>query len=214
MHPNLGLIFGAELWHRTPVLVIELLEGGTLAERLTRGPLPVDEAVSLTLSLCGAVDALHSAGLLHGDIKPSNIGFTANGTPKLLDFGLARLLSTTTIPSAELADAAVSQSTIGGTPLYLPPEAFEHARPSSAFDRWALGVVLFEMIAGRHPFVDQGLAGLKRRLAGTPDTSALAAAPPPLVSAIEAALARDPARRPESASAFAAMLQAAMRRSV
>ena len=203
IHPQLGLIFGAEMWHRTPVLVMEFLAGGTLADRLRKGPLPVDEAVALAASLCTAAGALHDAGVLHGDIKPSNVGFTENGVPKLIDFGLARLVSTDSSPAPSVdGDAADrSASAVGGTPLYLPPEAFTGARPSPAFDLWALALVLFEMLTGRHPFFP-----VKR--SAVPDVRDVNPAVPGEVAALLlSALSADPAQRPPTAAAFARRLR-------
>ena len=93
MHPNLALIFAAESWHGMPMLVVEFLEGGSLADRLRGGRrLPLTEVLALGVSLSDGLEHLHAAGILHRDIKPSNIGYTAAGQPKLLDFGLARIL--------------------------------------------------------------------------------------------------------------------------
>jgi hypothetical protein len=207
IHPNLALIFGAETWRRTPVLVMEFLDGGTLADRLRRGRLPIDEAVALARTLAGALAALHGAALVHGDVKPSNIGFTAGGVPKLLDFGLARLREREA-PDDRLAFAADdrSLSAVGGTPLYLPPEAFGGARPSAAFDLWALAVVLFESLAGANPFAAPTLEGVRRRIGATradvrdwrPDV------PAELAGALRTALSRDAAQRPGSALEFLA----------
>ena len=91
-HPNLALIFGAESWYGRPILVCELLAGGTLADRHARGRLPVDQVIGLGIALADVLAAIHDAGVLHRDLKPSNIGFTEHGAPKLLDFGLARML--------------------------------------------------------------------------------------------------------------------------
>ncbi len=94
-HPNLALIFGAETWHGTPALVFEYLEGGTLGDRLQHGPLPASQVVQLGLAMSDVLDRIHAAGILHRDIKPSNIGYAGDGTPKLLDFGLARIMEDT-----------------------------------------------------------------------------------------------------------------------
>src|SRR3989442_1295016 len=93
-HTNLALIFGAETWRGTPLLIVEYLEAGTLADRLRRGPLPVAEVTNLGMALADGLTRVHNAGLLHRDIKPSNIGFTADGVPKLFDFGVAKIVAT------------------------------------------------------------------------------------------------------------------------
>ena len=91
-HPNLAMIYGVEFFRGVPMLVVEYLAGGTLADRLRRGPLPWPDALALGATLAEVVDRMHVAGILHRDIKPSNVGFTAEGVPKLLDFGLARAI--------------------------------------------------------------------------------------------------------------------------
>ena len=202
IHPHLALIFGVEVWQRTPVLVIEFLSGGTLADRLRQVErMPVSDAIALGRSLADALAALHGAGLLHGDIKPSNIGFTAHGTPKLLDFGLSAL----TGPGLD-GDAEV----LAGTPMYLPPEAFEGERPSEAFDLWALSLVVFETIAGAHPFKAPTLDGVKA-LIRSPRPPDLRARRPDVPPALSEMLAQclDPRRerRPRSAADWALALE-------
>jgi hypothetical protein len=170
-HPNLALIFGAEVWQGQPLLVIEYLPGGTLADRLRRGPLGVRKAILLGIAMTAVLEAIHRAGVLHRDIKPSNIGFTADGIPKLLDFGLARLISSTAVistrrpllaararrpwarlASEQLTARSVTDGVVRGTPLYMSPEAADGQSPDSSFDLWSLNVVLYEAIFGRHPF--------------------------------------------------------------
>ncbi len=164
-HENLSVIFGAETWLDTPILVVELLVGGTLADRLRKGPIPCAQALDIGIALTRGVERLHRAGVLHCDIKPSNIGFTRDAVPKLLDFGLATVLqprpatSTTTTRSASTAErfgVATSvedeEMRFAGTPRYMSPEALAGQPRQQASDIWSLTVVLFEMIAGAPPF--------------------------------------------------------------
>jgi hypothetical protein len=153
-HPNLATILGQESWRGTPILVCEYLHRGTLEQRLTRGPLAVREALSLAVTLLDALDYMHGQGVLHRDIKPSNIAFAIDGTPKLLDFGLTGLMerSQGLAPADGAASVPAMGTTLAGTIAYLPPAAFRGETPSVLFDLWALTVVLFESITGRHPF--------------------------------------------------------------
>ena len=153
-HPNLATILGQESWRGTPVLVCEYLHRGTLQQRLARGPLDVTEALSLTLTLLDALDYMHRQGVPHRDIKPSNIAFAVDGTPKLLDFGLTGLMerSQALMPGDETTTVPAMGTTLAGTIADLPPAAFRGETPSVLFDLWALTVVLFESITGRHPF--------------------------------------------------------------
>jgi hypothetical protein len=170
MHPNLALIYGAERWKGTLLLIFEYLDGGTLLDSLRKGPLTVEEAIGLGTLLADALDRVHGSGVLHRDIKPSNIGYTSDGVPKLLDFGLAAILDRsrdTCTPPAVLstdmglieeltwglhpsASLTLTQQLIG-TPLYLSPEAVAGHPPDPSFDLWSLSMVLYEAVAGRHP---------------------------------------------------------------
>jgi serine/threonine protein kinase len=156
-HPSLAQIFGVEIWRRTPVLVAEYLPNGTMASLLRDGPVEVARLFDIARALADALAALHDRGILHRDIKPSNIGFSRTNVPKLLDFGLARLIERSgrgdAAAPAIRADSPVSgTSTLAGTPLYLSPEAFAGAPPDVGRDLWALSVVLFEAVVGEHPF--------------------------------------------------------------
>ncbi len=150
-HPAIAQIHGLETWRGRPLLVVEFLPGGTLAARLARGPLSSAEAVRVTVALSEALTALHDAGYVHGDVKPSNIGFASDGSPKLLDFGLARLTDDHDQPS-------------GGTLPYLSPEVLRGGRAGEADDVWSLCVVLYEMVAGRRPFLGDGADGIADRI--------------------------------------------------
>jgi hypothetical protein len=219
-HPNLAMIYGAETWRSVPILIVEFLEGGTLASRLQRGPLNAAEVIGLGRTLSGALAHLHAAGILHRDVKPSNVGFAKDGTPKLLDFGLARLIDDEAIvlesdapppvgSAGDRATRAALTSQIAGTPLYLSPEAVSGQSPDVSFDLWALAIVLLEASLGRHPWIDMPLGKLLERIRtqGAPDLySTFPNGPNPLHDFLREALSQDPSRRPQSAADFAAGL--------
>jgi GAF domain-containing protein len=159
-HRNLAALHGLETWRGVPMLVMEFLDGGTLADRLKHGPLSVRETIDLGIALANALVVLHAAGILHRDIKPSNIGFAADGTPKLLDFGLAKLASTIrppgTLSTVDDSTCSVALSTgpqaLRGTPAYLSPWVLTGELPSTRDDCWSLGVTLLEACTGSNPF--------------------------------------------------------------
>jgi hypothetical protein len=210
-HPNLAAIHAAEAWNGIPMLVVEYLPGGTLDARLAGGPLSPAEAMTIAAALALALARLHDAGVLHRDVKPSNIGFAADGTPKMLDFGVARVLEAAREAEAPPVEwltvatpipAATDPAEWGGTPLYLSPEAVMGHRPDVSFDLWALCMVLYESVAGRHPFAGDPPAQALLRIydAAVPDARALAPhLPPPLAAFLRDALHADIRRRPASA---------------
>lgn len=229
-HHNLAAIYAIESWRGRPCLVLELLKGGTLADRIADGPLPALAVIDLGLDLTGALERIHSGGILHRDLKPSNIGFAADGTPKLLDFGLARILTDRPeAPSAEdrraqglpaviLSDAktltqlaVTGAGAMVGTPLYMSPEALAREPPDPAVDLWSLAVVLWEAAAGRHPFVGDDDRDTSHRLRHLrlPDLAALRPdCPAALVGLLERALSPVRRRRPQSARDFRSRLLA------
>ncbi len=159
-HPNIASIYGLEESDGARCLVLELVEGQTLAERLVRGPLPLEEALQVVQQIASALEAAHEKGIIHRDLKPANVKITPAGTVKVLDFGLAKALQD---------DAAVSPGTdlslsptitrgdtrygvILGTAPYMSPEQARGKPVDKRADIWSLGCVLFECLAGRRPF--------------------------------------------------------------
>jgi serine/threonine protein kinase len=173
-HPNLAVIYGAETWRGTPLLIVEYLAGGTLADRLRKQPMALEEVVALGVALSAALERMHRMGMLHRDVKPSNVGYADDGTPKLLDFGLARLLgrsSGDTQPGVSaltptLTDlvGASAYTHLSGTPLYLSPEAVSGAAPDVSVDLWSLTVMLFEALTGICPFQGTSIADVFERI--------------------------------------------------
>lgn len=147
-HPHLATLHGMELWRGSPLLFVEYLPGGSLATRLRSGPVSRGEARRVFEQVLDALDHLHRRQLIHGDIKPSNIGFATDDTVKVLDFGLAR-----TIAASEGDDTGARPEWWGGTVAYLPPDVMSGAGPMADADLWAIAVVAFEMWSGHHPFL-------------------------------------------------------------
>ncbi|MCY4598689.1 MAG: serine/threonine-protein kinase [Acidobacteria bacterium] len=196
-HPAIAQVYGLETWRGRPLLIVELLSRGTLAARIARGPLSATEAVAVAVTVAEALEELHGAGYLHGDIKPSNIGFTSDGTTKLLDFGLAHLTDERNQPA-------------GGTVLYTSPELLAAGAARAADDVWARSVVLYEMVAGRHPFIGgdrDAVVGRIRRQRIQPGGEPGDDASAKVLSAARAILTARPSERPATARAFADRLR-------
>ena len=202
-HPAIAHVHGIESWRSRPFLVAELLPGGTLADRLRRGPVPAARAVDIAVLLADALAALHEAGYMHGDIKPSNVGFTSDGSPKLLDFGLAR----------ETGDVA----TRGGTVRYLSPEVLSGRPADEADDVWSLCVMLHEIATGEHPFAGNGVDEVadrvrRQRLGRAGGAAAGPDASSALVAFTASVLTAPRSARPTTARAFADALHGVRRR--
>jgi eukaryotic-like serine/threonine-protein kinase len=204
-HPNVCHVYelaeeGGELY-----LVMELLTGEPLAERITRGPVPLTEALQITLGILAALEALHGRGIVHRDLKPSNVFLTPHGV-KLLDFGLARPL----VERLKTEVTLTAPGTILGTPRYMPPEQWEGEAFVPASDLFAVGAILFEMLAGKPAFPGSTIIEVYR---------AVAMAQPPALTGgsevvaadriIQVALAKRPADRYPDAAAMAREVRSA-----
>jgi serine/threonine-protein kinase len=154
-HPNIASIYGFEEGHGTPALVLELVEGPTLDERIARGAIPVDDALPIAKQIALAIEAAHERGIVHRDLKPSNIKVRRDGTVKVLDFGLAKAFEPVAGPgiAATLTSPAMTVAgVILGTAAYMSPEQARGEVADERADVWAFGCVLFEMLTGERLF--------------------------------------------------------------
>jgi serine/threonine-protein kinase len=202
-HPNIAAIHGLEYANDTHFLVLELVEGETLADHLSRGPMPVDESLKLATQIAEALQAAHEKGVIHRDLKPANIKLTHDGTVKVLDFGLAKAGDIEPSDANALSNSptlrtlASSPGIILGTAAYMSPEQAKGRPVDRRTDVWAFGCVLYEMIAGKRAFEGDDLSDtLASVLRAEPDWSALpTATPATLRTLIQRCLAKDRAQR-------------------
>ncbi len=230
-HRHLAPIYGMETWQGTPMLVLELLEGGTLAQRLERGQMAPLETVELGIAVADALAQLHRVDILHRDIKPSNIGFTRDGVPKLMDFGIARvtfdlrrdrlssslegeeddsLLPPTSIWQRTPTSSLTLTKQLVGTLSYLSPEALAGEPAEPSFDLWSLAIVLYECLLGRKVFGGDAKQVMARIKQGrVPELSqVLPDADEELAELFRTALHKNPARRPATARELREKLEA------
>ncbi len=209
-HPNIGQIYGIEEAGQTKALVLQLIEGPTLAERIAQGPIPVEETLKIALQIAEGLEAAHEKGVIHRDLKPANIKITPEGQVKILDFGLAKALEGETPPDSSLSQsptltaAATQAGVILGTAAYMSPEQARGKPTDRRADIWAIGIVLFEMLSGKRAFegedVSQTLAAV---IMTEPDWSLLPSETPrPILQLLKRCLDRDPHDRLQAIGEF------------
>ena len=198
-HPNIAAIYGVE----ERALVLELVEGPTLEQRIAAGPVPLDEALLIARQIAEALEYAHERGIVHRDLKPANIKLTLDGRVKVLDFGLAKAMSPDAAPSANpfssptLTVGATVAGVILGTVAYMSPEQAKGKPVDRRADIWAFGAVLFEMLTGRPMYAAETVTEmLAAVIMKEPDLALLPAATPAALRAVLArCLDKDPMRR-------------------
>ena len=203
-HSNIGQIHGIEDSEGTKALVLELVEGPTLADRIAQGAIPVDEALPIAKQIAEALEAAHEAGVIHRDLKPANIKVKDDGTVKVLDFGLAKAfepeagsVSASMSPTISLTPAATQMGMVIGTAAYMAPEQAKGLTVDKRADIWAYGAVLFEILTGKKLFeaadVSEMLASV---LIKDPNISSIGQhVPDHIRSVVRHCLVKDPKRR-------------------
>ena len=222
-HPNIAAIYGLEECDGVSALVMELVDGVDLSERIARGPLPIEDALRLARQIADALEAAHEQGIVHRDLKPANIKVRPDGTVKVLDFGLAKAMETgrdqgsgsrdrgsaTLSPTITSPAMMTGAGMILGTAAYMSPEQARGGHVDRRADVWAFGVILFEMLSGARLF-DGGTVSdtLASVLKSDPDWSLLpSGTPAPVRRLLRRTLAKD--RRDRLDSAGAARLEIA-----
>ena len=204
--PHIVTIYDVGEWNGRPFIVMELLPGGTLADRLRRGAVPGPQALDWLEQAAGAIDAAHAKGIVHRDVKPANLLFNARGQVVVGDFGIARVLDETT-------GGMTATGTILGTSGYLSPEQARGEEATAASDIYSLGVVAYELLTGKRPFqrptaTAEAAAHIHEPI---PPATGLARDLPREVDAVfDRALAKDPARRHETARELVEDLRTAL----
>jgi serine/threonine protein kinase len=197
-HPNIAIIHGFEQTQSVQALVMEMVPGPTLAERIADGRIPLDEALPIARQMAEALEAAHGQGIIHRDLKPANVKLRPDGTVKVLDFGLAKVelptdVSSKVSRSPTITSPMTQAGLILGTAAYMAPEQARGKPVDTRADVWAFGVVLFEMLAGRRPFDGDDISdALASILKSEPAWQALPAElPPPIGRLLRRCLQKD-----------------------
>ena len=204
-HPHIAAIYGLEDADGVKALVMELVEGEDLSQRIARGAIPLDDALPIAKQIAEALEAAHEQGIIHRDLKPANIKVRADGTVKVLDFGLAKAMEPAagSSPSVSMSPTLMSPAQMSGvgvilgTAAYMAPEQAKGRTVDKRADIWAFGVVVYEMLTGRRLFAAEDVSEtLAAVLTRTVDLTAMPAAMPPRVQRLLArCLDRDPRMR-------------------
>ena len=200
-HPNIAAIHGIEEAEGTRALVLELVEGPTLADRIAKGPIPLDEALPIAKQIAEALEAAHEAGVIHRDLKPANIKVREDGTVKVLDFGLAKALDPNPegdpSQSPTLTAAATQMGVIMGTAAYMSPEQARGKPVDKRADIWAFGCVLYEMLTGQRAFQGEDVSlTLAEVMKSEPNWTALPADTPAAIRRLlDRAMAKERTKR-------------------
>ena len=203
-HPHIAAIYGLEESEGTTALVMELVDGEDLSQRLARGAIPFDEALPFAKQIAEALEAAHEQGIIHRDLKPANIKVRTDGTVKVLDFGLAKAMDPVGASGVNAANSptlslhATEAGIILGTAAYMPPEQARGKQVDKRADIWAFGCVLFEMIAGRRVFGAGGTTAesMAAILKDDPEWRALPDdTPAPIRALLKHCLEKEPRRR-------------------
>jgi serine/threonine-protein kinase len=195
-HPNIATIHDLEETDGTRYLVLELVEGETLADRISRGPLPAEEALNVAKQICEALEAAHERGIIHRDLKPANVKLTPDGRVKVLDFGLAKAMedrvSTTMLSnSPTILSAATNAGVILGTASYMSPEQAAGRAADRRADIWSFGVVLWEMLTGKRLFEAESISHTLADVLRSEIPFSQIAAPEPIKALLRRCLDRD-----------------------
>jgi len=218
-HPNVASIHGIEEHESVRHLVLEYVDGETLADRIVRGPLRIGEALDACSQIAGGLEAAHDAGIIHRDLKPANVKLSSSGTAKVLDFGLARVESASTPhaaageePTVAMPDTMTTPGTILGTVQYMSPEQARGGGVDRRTDLWALGVVLYECLAGTSPFARESTAETMAAIySEEPDLTVLpGTTPSEVVALIARCLRKDTRQRQRDAGDCRLILEDAL----
>ena len=205
-HPNIAAIYGLEESNGAQALVLELVDGPTLADRIALGPISLAEALTIARQIAEALEAAHEKGIIHRDLKPANIKIARNGVVKVLDFGLAKVWDgapqSDLSASPRLTATDVGERTILGTPAYMSPEQARGQSLDRRTDIWSFGCVLYEMLTGRAPFAGDTISDtLAAILEREPDRTMLPAdTPVPIRRLLRRCLEKDRKGRLDSAA--------------
>ena len=197
-HPNILSVFDVGIEGATPFLVTELIEGKQLRDEIDRGPVPLKRLLDLAAQIAAGLQAAHQAGFVHRDLKPENVMVTRDGRVKIVDFGLAKNYATSSLPNADSFQTRTDTALIVGTVPYMSPEQASGGEVDFHSDQFSLGLVLYELAAGRHPFRrDTAVQTLSAIIGEEPPPlgDLDARVPGPLRWVIERCLAKDPAER-------------------